>query len=125
MGGLSRDLEASLWRRYNRECVVPCAVSAACRRAYSREVVPEIAKVAHGMGRLWRTFLTDSHVMVGVSKRMDESMSELQVRQYVAGVAAKHTFRQDFSPRPVVIREMGTREEFVIENGMQTAARTL
>ena len=95
---LPGDLEARVWRTYFSRHVLPSALTIASRRHFSNSVVSEIAERGQGMGRMWRAFVSSDNVVIGVSRTMDDGMSETDVRRHVAHNARKHVIK---SPTPV------------------------
>lgn len=109
---LPADLEARVWRAYFSRHVLPSAMTVAGRRHFSNSVVSEIAERGQGMGRMWRAFVSSDNVVLGVSRAVDDGMSETEVRTYVASIARKHVLK---NPMPVEIREIGTKEVHVFD----------
>lgn len=111
MTRLPAEVEARAWRAYFSRHVLPRAVEAAARRHFSGAVAAEIRARGHGMGRMWRAFVSGDNVVVGVTRAMDDAMSEPAIRAYVAGVAGRHVLKS----ASVRIREIGTREVHVFD----------
>lgn len=113
MEGLPIDLQYRIWNEYYKRCVLPEIKTGIARRHYTNSVVPELKKIGEGMGRMWRAFISNDNVMIGVSRSMDDNMNEEEIRTYVASVAFKHVLKHEFNPSPIEIREIGSREIYV------------
>ena len=124
MEALPTDVQARVWRTYFGAFVLPDLKAETSRRHYTNSVVPRIAEKGESMGRMWRAFISNDNVMVGVSRAMDDGMNEEEVRAYVASVAVKNVAsvavknvaQKDAAGRaPVEIRELGSREIHVFD----------